>query len=165
MICIWSSWCHCHPIISCCSKIQNVLPFCCRPTQVVLKKRPLNRCNSSSKSYDTEMAFELDIHSVDKRKVFWCPYYSTNHVSGISCRCFMNVVHEVFWYSIWFWQTQTLHLWLFPFSLCFSHLHKLSSSCSSSYIVNHNLAESMNFTFTNILMFIENSELDWNTLH
>jgi len=23
MICIWSSWCHCHPIISCFIKIQN----------------------------------------------------------------------------------------------------------------------------------------------
>jgi len=27
MICIWSSWCHCHPIISCSSKIQNCLTF------------------------------------------------------------------------------------------------------------------------------------------
>jgi len=27
MICIWSSCCHCHPIISCCSKIQNGLTF------------------------------------------------------------------------------------------------------------------------------------------
>ena len=42
MICIWSSWCHCHPIISCFSKIQNSLPFWCRLTQVVLEKRPLN---------------------------------------------------------------------------------------------------------------------------
>jgi len=25
MICIWFSWCHCHPIISCSSKIQNGL--------------------------------------------------------------------------------------------------------------------------------------------
>ena len=30
MICIWSSWCHCHPIISLSSKIQNGLPFWCR---------------------------------------------------------------------------------------------------------------------------------------
>jgi len=37
MICIWSSWCHCHPIISCSSKIQNGLPFCCQLTQVVMK--------------------------------------------------------------------------------------------------------------------------------
>jgi len=32
MICIWSSWCHCHPIISCSSKIQNSLPLWCRLT-------------------------------------------------------------------------------------------------------------------------------------
>ena len=50
--CIWSSWCHCHPTISCCSKIQNGLPFWCRPTQVVLEKRPLNRCSSSSSVRD-----------------------------------------------------------------------------------------------------------------
>ena len=43
LICIWSSWCHCHPIISCFSKIQNGLPFWCRLTQVVLEKRPLNK--------------------------------------------------------------------------------------------------------------------------
>jgi len=29
IICIWSSWCHCLPIISCSSKIQNGLPFWC----------------------------------------------------------------------------------------------------------------------------------------
>jgi len=39
------SWCHCHQIISCFSKIQNGLPFWCRLTQVILKKRPLNRCS------------------------------------------------------------------------------------------------------------------------
>ena len=44
MICIWSSWCHCHPVISCFSKIQNGLSFWYRPTQVVLEKRPLNGC-------------------------------------------------------------------------------------------------------------------------
>jgi len=36
MICIWFSWCHSHPIISCFSKIQNSLSFWYRPTQVVL---------------------------------------------------------------------------------------------------------------------------------
>jgi len=41
MICIWPSWCHCHPIISCFSKIQNGLPFWCRLTKVVLGERPL----------------------------------------------------------------------------------------------------------------------------
>jgi len=42
MICLWSSWCHCHPIISCFIKIQNGLPFWCQLTQVVLEKRPLH---------------------------------------------------------------------------------------------------------------------------
>jgi len=50
MICIWSSWCHCHPIISCSSTIQNGLPVWYRLTQVVLEKRPLNGCSSSSSS-------------------------------------------------------------------------------------------------------------------
>jgi len=27
MICIWSSWCHCHPIISCFIKLQNGSAF------------------------------------------------------------------------------------------------------------------------------------------
>jgi len=41
MICIWFSWCHCYPIISCFIKIQNGLPFWCQLTQVVLERRPL----------------------------------------------------------------------------------------------------------------------------
>ena len=50
MICIWSSWSHCHPIISCSSKIQNGLPLWCQLTRVFLEKRPLNGCSSSSSS-------------------------------------------------------------------------------------------------------------------
>jgi len=38
MICIWSSWCHCHLVISCSSKIHNGLRFWCQLTQVVLEK-------------------------------------------------------------------------------------------------------------------------------
>jgi len=38
------------PIISCSSKIQNGLLFWCQLTQVVLEKRPLNGCSSSSLS-------------------------------------------------------------------------------------------------------------------
>jgi len=47
---VWCKWfalsscCHCHPIVSCFSKIQNGLPFWCWLTQVVLEKRPLNVC-------------------------------------------------------------------------------------------------------------------------
>jgi len=47
MICIWSSWCHCHPIICCFIKIQKgftylllTYPGC----PVVQEKRPLNGC-------------------------------------------------------------------------------------------------------------------------
>ena len=36
IVCIWSGWCHCHPIISCFSKMQNGLPFWCHITQFVL---------------------------------------------------------------------------------------------------------------------------------
>jgi len=47
MICIWSSWCHCHPIISCFVKIQNrIQPFWCWLAQVVMKKRLSNACLS-----------------------------------------------------------------------------------------------------------------------
>jgi len=42
MICIWFSWCHFHPIISCFINIQDGLPFWCQLTQFILEKRPLN---------------------------------------------------------------------------------------------------------------------------
>jgi len=50
MICIWFSWYHCHPIISCFIKIRNGLPFCCWLTQVVLEKRPLHMSSSITSS-------------------------------------------------------------------------------------------------------------------
>ena len=64
MICIWSSWCHCHPVISCCIKIQIGLTFlvsACRLTQVVLEKRLLNRCLSVSLllNYELHCLFAL----------------------------------------------------------------------------------------------------------
>ena len=59
MICIWSSWCLCYPIISCSSKIQNGLPFWCGLTQVVLEKKPLNRCSSSSSSGTSNNQYTL----------------------------------------------------------------------------------------------------------
>jgi len=46
MICIWSSWCHCHPIISCSSKIQNVYLSGAGLHRLSWKKGPLNRCSS-----------------------------------------------------------------------------------------------------------------------
>ena len=47
IICIWSSWCHCHPKTpSSLASFKSILilPFWYRLTQVVLEKRPLNEC-------------------------------------------------------------------------------------------------------------------------
>jgi len=54
IVCIWSSWCCCHPKTpsSLASfKSRLVLPFWYRLTQVVLEKEPLNGCNSSTSSW------------------------------------------------------------------------------------------------------------------
>ena len=77
MICIWSSWCHCHPIISCSSKIRNGLPFWCRLTQVVLEKRPLNGCSSSS-SNSSKVACEQVV------KIIWHKAASPPHIQSCS---------------------------------------------------------------------------------
>jgi len=52
MICIWSSWCHCHPIISALIKIQIGLTFLVPAYQVFLGKRLLNGCLSADLTYD-----------------------------------------------------------------------------------------------------------------
>ena len=44
MMCIWSSWCHCHPIVSCEIKTQNGLSFWCPFTHIFVEKRLLNDC-------------------------------------------------------------------------------------------------------------------------
>ena len=46
--CIWPSWCHCHSLSLAPVKSRLILPFWYRLTQVVLEKRPLNGCSSSS---------------------------------------------------------------------------------------------------------------------
>jgi len=49
IVCMWSSWCHCHPKTpSSLASFKSglVLPFWQRLTQVVLEKRPLNGCSS-----------------------------------------------------------------------------------------------------------------------
>ena len=64
MICILSSWCHCHPIISCFIIILNgFVPFWCRLTQVVLEKRPLNECPSDMRLTDCCM-YTVTIHTL-----------------------------------------------------------------------------------------------------
>jgi len=77
--CIWSSWCHCHPIIFCSSKIQNGLPFWCQLTQVVLEKRPLNGCSRSNLSNYLQCFYvTLCFHTV---------VWMTERVSGLSTVC------------------------------------------------------------------------------
>ena len=46
VICIWSSWCHCHPIISSFIKIQTGLTFLVLAYPGCPEKRPLNGCLS-----------------------------------------------------------------------------------------------------------------------
>jgi len=46
MICIWSSWCLCHPIVSCFIKIHSGLTFLVLAYPGFLEKRPLNMCLS-----------------------------------------------------------------------------------------------------------------------
>jgi len=54
VICLWSSWCHCHPTISCFIEIWMNLSFlvlasaifCPTTDQLSLEKRPLNGCLS-----------------------------------------------------------------------------------------------------------------------
>jgi len=47
IVCIWSSWCHCHPQNFASFKSRLVLSFWYQLTQTVLEKRPLNGCSSS----------------------------------------------------------------------------------------------------------------------
>jgi len=43
MICIWSSWCHCHPVISCFVKIQIALTFMVLACPGCSEKEPIKR--------------------------------------------------------------------------------------------------------------------------
>jgi len=45
MICMWSKWCHCHPIISCFVKTQNGYLFRSGLPMLSWKKRLLNGCS------------------------------------------------------------------------------------------------------------------------
>jgi len=68
IVCIWSSWRHCHPktplsLVS--FKSRLLLPFWYRLNQVVLQKRPLNGCSSSNSSSSLHVAdfVRSDAHS------------------------------------------------------------------------------------------------------
>ena len=87
MICIWSSWCQCHPIISCCLKIQYDLRFWCRLTQVDLEKRPLNGCSSSSRQNSLHIQQRETHHWLSVAWVYLLLLTGlsvTSHISNIS---------------------------------------------------------------------------------
>ena len=109
MICIWSSWCHCHPIISCSNTIQNGLPVWYRLTQVVLEKRLLNGCSSSSSGM---LHFQYMLHFRHwPQRAFHQPiwpskitqFYQQHH-------CKIDPV----WLPITIWQQQCPHLVSLP---------------------------------------------------
>jgi len=65
------------PIISCSSKIQNGLPFWRWLTQVVLEKRPLNRCTSSRCGASSEKCLLLWHHFLIKIVIIWTFSYTS----------------------------------------------------------------------------------------
>jgi len=67
IVCIWSSWCHCHlktPSTLASFKSRLALPFWYGLTQVVLEKRPLNGCSSSSVLDHTREIHDRDVSEV-----------------------------------------------------------------------------------------------------
>jgi len=59
-----SSWCHCHPTISCSSKIQNGSRFWCRLIQVVPEKSPLDGCSVVVVAPLTKLNLKLRSHLI-----------------------------------------------------------------------------------------------------
>jgi len=68
LICIWCSWCHCHPVILCFIKIQNSSGFLVLTYLVVLKKRLLNTCSNKSKSNKSKLCFNHRSVSIQNNK-------------------------------------------------------------------------------------------------
>jgi len=68
IIYIRSSWCHCHPIISCFIKIQNGLNFCANLTRLSWKKRLLNRSFVFLQHQKAGVHATMPLHS----GVRWC---------------------------------------------------------------------------------------------
>ena len=99
MICIWSSWRHCRPTISCFIKIQNGLPFWCQLTQVFLEKRPLNGCSSSSSNdrLTDHAAQSVTVGRIYAHSSAMSPNNDSNgnnsKSSDIVLRCWWRVLH------------------------------------------------------------------------
>jgi len=86
IVCIWSSWCHCHPQTpsSLASlKSRLVWPFRYQLTQGVLEKRPLNGCSSSSSS-SSIVEFSTSTWLLD----IWTKYSLYDVVCDASCTLF-----------------------------------------------------------------------------
>jgi len=120
------------PIISWFIKIQNGLPFWCRLTQVVLEKRPLNRCSSSNYS-GTLKAKSPICHwtNINHWRMLHIQYIrcfqpNSNKLQQMhsctqhGCNCFwvgwqwQTCRHTTYWYRQVQSNTWTL-LWLFQF--------------------------------------------------
>jgi len=78
-VCIWSSWCYCHPRTpsSLASfKSRLVLPLWYRRTQVVLEKRPLNRCSGSWCMFHFSLCYPIHLwvcsEARRRRHRGWC---------------------------------------------------------------------------------------------
>ena len=129
IICIWSSWCHCHPIISCSSEIQNGLPFWCRLTQVVLEKRPLNGCSSSSSFIENVCGF---VHGLPL--ILESPSKSTG--TFVDCAVVESDC------SPWHSSKTPRKSWKIPriyFGSCRKFLQDLKSYCNLFYLVDFHL--------------------------
>jgi len=87
MICIWSGWCHCHPIISCFSKIQNGLPFWCRLTQVVLEKKAIKCVCMCVCIFYRALCMLLWWYCKDciQKQAIWMVHYLVHGCCSLSC--------------------------------------------------------------------------------
>jgi len=98
MICILSSWRHCHPVISCSSKMRNGLPFWWRLTQVVLEKRLLNECNSSTSIVWHSWPLHIEAPYKSHTDILNLQSTTSQHcVDYIKCCywCFINILFAV----------------------------------------------------------------------
>ena len=76
IVCIWSSWCHCHPKTPsslALFKSRLVLPFWYWLTQDALERRPLNGCSSSSSSSGCVSSWTIHV-------CLWCGVVIQNQV-------------------------------------------------------------------------------------
>ena len=94
MICIWSSWCHCHPIISCFIKIQVGVTFLLlaypdRPGKEAIKllsvmsgKKP----TVTTKTIQTWTVSELSVFYHTDLIPFMLQHWSLQWQTGMACR-------------------------------------------------------------------------------